>query len=428
MMIHDLYTKFKGSSGVCTDTRQIKPQSIFFALKGDHFNGNEFALQALENGVSYCVVDEPAHAQDDRCILVPDVLSTLQELARYHRDQLSIPIIGITGSNGKTTTKELMREVLSKRYSTFATAGNLNNHIGVPLSLLSITPEHEIAIIEMGANHPGEIKFLCEIADPDYGLITNIGKAHIEGFGSFEGVLNTKKELYDHLETRHGVLFINSGDEILQNIAPGLEKHTYSTLPGSDISGTVTKADPFISLTWQSEEQTHSINTRLVGSYNLLNILAAITVGTTFLVDSDAISSAIAEYVPDNNRSQVKQTDRNTLIMDAYNANPTSMKAALENLMLIKADKKLAILGDMLELGPESKVEHEKIDALLHIHHMDVVLVGKEFSAYAKHHKVFPSTEEAGKYLWDRQTELTGYTVLLKGSRGIRLENLLEYL
>lgn len=419
--LKELYDKYLECSGVCTDTRKIEQDCIFFALKGDHFNGNEFADQALAAGAKYVVVDEGV-AGDQR-ILVDDVLTTLQELANHHRNQLTIPVIGITGSNGKTTTKELIREVLLQQYKVYATVGNLNNHIGVPLSLLALTDEHEIAIIEMGANGLKEIEFLCNICDPDLGLITNIGYAHIEGFGSYEGVLKTKSELYEHIRAKGGKIFINASDEVLMKAGEGIEQLPYS-IDGAEPSGRVTKADPFIHIEWRDRGVTHPVAMQLVGSYNLPNAMAAVAIGLHFNVTPENICTALAEYTPDNNRSQIKRTERNVLIMDAYNANPTSMSAALKNLATITAENKLAVLGDMLELGDTSAEEHQKIVDELTSLGLQAVLVGKEFAATAPPYPCFDSTDDAQDHL--KELDMTQHTILLKGSRGIQLEKLVD--
>ena len=343
---------------VSTDTRNIPEGAIFFALKGPSFNANEFALEALDKGAAFAVIDEETYQKDDRMVLVEDVLQTLQELAQYHRQQLKIPVIGLTGSNGKTTTKELIREVLSQKYKVLATEGNLNNHIGVPLTLLSIDPEIEIAIIEMGANHIGEIARLSEIAQPTHGLITNIGKAHIEGFGGFEGVIRGKSELYHYLIQRGGEVFVNSQDEVLSNMAKRFDKPYFYPAPGDYLTCTLVDADPFV--TYENESGT-LVKTQLIGTYNFSNIAAAICLGKFFDIPEKEADAAIARYVPTNNRSQIIRKGTNTIILDAYNANPDSMEAALENLKAMKAEDKVVILGDMFELGEESEAEHRRI-------------------------------------------------------------------
>ena len=379
MKISELHDLFLKSKGICTDTRKIEKDTIFFALKGGNFNGNEYAKKAIEEGCSYAVIDEPKHKQGDNFILVDDVLITLQNLANFHRKQFDIPVIGITGSNGKTTTKELIGEVLMSTYNTLITQGNLNNHLGVPFTLLRLKKEHEIAIIEMGANKPGDIKELAEIAEPTHGIITNIGTAHIEGFGSKEGVLQTKTELYRFVKHAGGEWFVNADDSILtENCSEIPVTHTYGT-GESMTQGNIIELHPELEFSWNQAGSTKVIRTHLVGQYNLYNFLAAISIGTKFKVSREKIKDALENYIPSNNRSQVFKTGSNTLILDCYNANPTSMLAALENFNNIKSDGKLAILGDMLELGEISEVEHNEIAKYVEnkgIHH---ILVGGEF-------------------------------------------------
>lgn len=427
-MIEELYQRYLKHPKVCTDTRKIESGCIFFALKGDNFNGNEFAAQALESGAAYAVVDEQEHASDERSILVDDVLTTLQKLANHHRRQLNIPFIGITGSNGKTTTKEFIREVLSRKYKTLATLGNLNNHIGVPLTLLSIGNDIEMAIIEMGASGLKDIEELCDICEPDYGIITNIGKAHIEGFGSFQGVITTKKELYDCLEERNGKLFLNGDNELLESIAPDVDKFRFGTSNDYYCTGTFLEVNPFLKLSWKhGEYQSPTVQSNLVGSYNFENIMAAISFGVYFDVEPSDINAAIEEYVPENNRSQIVKTDSNTLIMDAYNANPTSMAAAIENFSLMTSENKFFILGDMLELGPTSTQEHKDIIQLLKDKGLSGILVGAEFQKTQDNS--FPTlsnNDEASTYITDNG--ITNALVLVKGSRGIRLEVVKEVL
>ncbi len=422
-----LYALFLKHPLVTTDTRNIPKGSIFFALKGPNFNANALAAKALEQGAAFAVIDEPVYKSDERCLLTKDVLKTLQQLALHHRTQLKIPVIGITGSNGKTTTKELMHAVLSRKYKTLATLGNLNNHIGVPLTLLSITPADEIAIIEMGANHPGEIKHLSSLALPDYGLITSIGKAHLEGFGSFEGVIKAKTELYDHIRAHKGKFFVAAENDLLFGLSSGAERILYGNKPGSEVTGKVTALSPFLSINWQKGEtgKKQTLNTQLIGQYNFDNILAAICVGLYFKVTTADINAAIESYIPTNNRSQFVKTTHNSLILDAYNANPSSLTAAIENFSLLKADNKVAILGDMLELGPESTEEHRAILYLIaKKKYKLVILVGAEFGKLSAEFKgVFVNdSEEAIK--WIQENPIRGATVLIKGSRGIKLERL----
>jgi UDP-N-acetylmuramoyl-tripeptide--D-alanyl-D-alanine ligase len=442
-MIEKLYSVFLKHPIICTDTREIKPAAIFFALKGESFNGNKFAEQALNNGCSYAVIDEADHLpkgqadeKDKRYLLVDDVLSTLQQLAKHHRRQLNIPVIGITGSNGKTTTKELINAVLSKKYNVLATKGNLNNHIGVPLTLLSITKEHEMAIIEMGANHQGEIEMLCSIAEPDFGIITNIGKAHLEGFGGLEGVKKGKSELYKYIQQKRGKLFVHGDDEVLIELAANNDKITYGTKKLYDIVGAMqSSANHFISFQWATRytavnlKNSEVISTQLVGIYNYYNLLCAACVGNYFKVEDPKINQALREYVPSNNRSQLHKTKNNTLILDYYNANPSSMSLAIENFSALNSPEKMVILGDMLELGAESTQEHKSILELLKQKNVsNVILVGPLFMDAAKDSgiKTFPTSDAAAEYLKDQQ--LKDHTILIKGSRGIKLEKVVEIL
>ena len=378
-----LYLRFLENPTVSTDTRNITPGCIFFALKGDHFNANEFAAQALEKGASFVVIDEENYAINEKCLLVEDVLTALQNLARYHREQLNIPVIGLTGSNGKTTSKELVNAVLTERFKTFSTFGNLNNHIGVPFSILSITHDVEIAVIEMGANHQKEIELLCSIAQPTHGIITNVGMAHLDGFGGFEGVKKGKAELYAYLKENNGYTFINRDNAHLMEISAtdGLNKLIYyGTENGNTIKGNLKSSDPFIEVEWTNHEVSSVVKTNLTGSYNFENILAAICIGDFFDMNPEEINTGLANYQPKNNRSQLTKTDHNTVICDFYNANPSSMTAALNNIFVLSADKKSAILGDMFELGPESNLQHEIIakqasDSGLN----QLILIGKYF-------------------------------------------------
>jgi len=427
--IPDIYPIFLAHPFVSTDSRQVKPGSIFFALRGECFNGNEFAGKALDSGAAYAVVDESAYMVNDSCILVDDVLSTLQELSRHHRDQFDIPLIAITGTNGKTTTKELIHGVLSKKYRTIATRGNLNNHIGVPLTLLNLTAETEIAIIEMGANHPGEIEFLCNIALPTYGLITNIGKAHLEGFGSFEGVIKTKMELYNHLLEHGGTVFINNEDELLTGRSAGLNTIAYGR-PPADVVSTNVSADPFVAMDLQlCSGDNLRIESKLYGRYNSANILAAACIGHHFGITPDDIKSAIEEYKPGNNRSQVSPTARNLLILDAYNANPDSMKAAIEAFEASAYPEKVVILGDMLELGADSDQEHQIIlDWINLLPFRQVFLVGPVFTRLNTKRENICFQDSLLAKLWLEHHKIENATILIKGSRGIRLEILVEAL
>lgn len=432
MQIEELYSIFKEHPSVSTDTRKLQKDSIFFALKGENFNANEFAEKALEGGCSYAVIDEEKYKKDSRFILVKNVLQALQQLANYHRKQLKIPFIGITGSNGKTTTKELVSAVLSKEFSTYYTQGNLNNHIGVPLTLLSINSTHEMAVIEMGANHQGEIKLLCSIAEPDYGIITNIGKAHIEGFGGFEGIKKGKGELYQFIKNRNGKVFINNDNSILTEMLNGYDAVGYGTSPENFVSGLFIESNPFIKFKWRGDatksfDEQPIISSHLVGKYNFENILSAICVGKYFGVDEQKINEAIENYIPNNNRSQAVEKNSNTLILDYYNANPTSMKAAIENFADMNAKNKMLVLGDMLELGDESATEHQAIIQLLSSKNLtNVILVGKLFNASKSDFKKFISSEEAANYIKSNAPQNT--SILIKGSRGIKLEKVVEVL
>ena len=400
---------------------------MFIALKGETFDGNAFAAQALAQGCRYAVVDEAEYAGEG-CILVDDCLKTLQRLANYHRRRLKTPVIGITGTNGKTTTKELVSAVLGKKYHTLYTQGNLNNHIGVPMTLLRLTEEHEMAVVEMGANHPGEIKALVHIAEPDYGLITNVGKAHLSGFGSFEGVIRTKGELYDYLRGKgHATVFIQNENPYLNGIAYGLNCVRYGQAPGLSVSGKLVDCSPFLAFEWTSGGDSYRVQTHLIGSYNLDNALAAIAVGRHFGVDADDICRALSEYLPRNNRSQLVETGHNRLIVDAYNANPTSMMAALENFRRMQAERKMVILGDMRELGEASLDEHRKVIGFLDECRFDrVMLVGREFRAATSSYEHFEDVDEAAKALEADRPE--GFTILIKGSNSLRLGRLPEYL
>ena len=434
-MIEELYSHFLDNPLVCTDTREIKPNSIFFALKGDNFNANQFAGQALNSGCSYSVIDEEKYKKDERYILVKDVLTTLQELANYHRKQLTIPIISITGTNGKTTSKELVNAVLSRKLKVQATKGNLNNHIGVPLTLLSITKEHEIAIIEMGANHQGEIAMLCNIAEPDFGMITNIGKAHLEGFGGEQGVIKAKSEMYKYIQQKGGKLFVNADNELLNNLSNGINRITYGTNESCDFIGKFIESNPFVKLKCKTKSDTYNIDgkpvieTQLIGKYNFENIVAAACIGNYFNVTEDNIKAGLENYVPSNNRSQVMQTKNNLLLLDAYNANPSSMNAAIENFAQMNQPNKMVILGDMLELGNESEKEHNSIiNLLLKRNISNVILVGPYFMEAGKriNAKVFSKSEEALEYL--KQINPKEFTILIKGSRGIKLEKVVDVL
>ena len=368
MTLDERYKLFTNHPVITTDSRDVPEASMFFALKGETFNGNAYAKAALDKGASYAIIDEAEYAEEgnERLILVDDVLHTLQQRAKLHRTTLGTTIIGVTGTNGKTTTKELIAAVLKKKYNILYTQGNFNNHIGVPKTLLQLTKEHQIAVVEMGANHPGEIKTLVEIVLPDYGIITNVGKAHLLGFGSFAGVIRTKGELYDFLRADKGTVFINNDNPHLKGISAGLRLIKYGQTEAPDllVKGSLIECNPMLKFAWSPQPTRFSpyvVQTNLIGSYNLDNALAAACIGTLFAVPADDICDALTEYVPSNNRSQLTITDHNRLVVDAYNANPTSMKAALDNFSLIKADHKMCILGDMKELGEASCEEHQKV-------------------------------------------------------------------
>lgn len=428
MEIEELYSRFQVCGTVTTDSRHCPQGSMFIALKGETFNGNAFAAQALAQGCRYAVVDEPEYARGESYILVDDCLQVLQQLANYHRRQLKTPIIGITGTNGKTTTKELVSSVLSKKYKVLFTQGNLNNHIGVPLTLLRLNKEHEMAVVEMGANHPGEIKALVQIAEPDYGLITNVGKAHLLGFGSFEGVIKTKGELYDFLrEKGNTTIFIQNENSYLNAIAHGLHCVRYGQASGLFVSGKLLSCSPFLAFEWMSEGNTYPVQTHLIGAYNLDNALASVAIGKYFDVAPEDICEALSTYMPQNNRSQLVDTGRNKLIVDAYNANPTSMMAALENFRQVQAPHKMVILGDMKELGEASLEEHRKIVGFLDGCRFDrVMLAGPEFKAVASAYEHFDNVDAVKEAL--EKSKPVGFTILIKGSNSMKLSQLPAYL
>jgi len=437
MTIEQLYEIYRKHPVICTDTRKISKSCLFFALKGDHFNGNEFASLALENGAAYAIIDEEEYAVNEHFILVSDVLETLQDLARYHRKQLGIPVIGITGSNGKTTTKELIRSVLSQQFRTFATEGNLNNHIGVPLSILSINDACEIAIIEMGANHQKEIGFLCGIAQPTQGLITNVGKAHLEGFGGIEGVRIGKGELYEFIAKTGGTIFINSDDQVLKemSVEHGVENTvTYGSGMDNFISAVLLTSTPFLDIKWEykaeaSDKKSFTAKSNLPGTYNFNNIASAICVGSYFKLSPEQINSGISSYHPLNNRSQILKTEHNTIICDYYNANPSSMIVALDNLESMNTDSKAMILGDMFELGVESGKEHQIIlDKAISFNSVRKILIGEEFYKLKANHaaEFFKTVQEAQIAL--EKNPIMACTILVKGSRGMKLETLLPLL
>ncbi|MDP4238636.1 MAG: UDP-N-acetylmuramoyl-tripeptide--D-alanyl-D-alanine ligase [Bacteroidota bacterium] len=432
-----LYPIFLQHPIICTDSRVCPTGSLFFALKGENFNANAFALSALENGCAYAVVDEAEFAIDNRFILVQDVLETLQQLASYHRKQLGTTVIAITGTNGKTTTKELIAAVLKEKYNILFTQGNLNNHIGVPLTLLQLQPEHQIAVIEMGANHPGEIKQLCDIVHPDYGIVTNVGKAHLEGFGSLEGVMRTKAELYESIAATGKLIFINTGNSLLTSMATTAgfllpdKKLGYSLNaedPEAEYYAGITTCNPFLQLNWKKKgEKPVEVKTQLIGSYNAENVLAAVTIGDYFGLTNEQIKKGLEKYIPQNNRSQLTHTEKNKLVVDTYNANPTSMRAAILNFAQLEVAQKTLILGDMFELGSQSDAEHQNIvDLLQQKGFKNVLLVGKDFKKTQNSYPSFENVSELIGYI--QENPLTNNYILIKGSRGMKLEGVLPSL
>ena len=422
--LEELYSLFQAHSVITTDTRHCPDGSLFFALRGERFDGNAFALQALQAGCAFAVVDDPAVGGDERLLHVPDVLTTLQQLAALHRRTLGTPIVQITGTNGKTTTKELTAAVLARKFDLLCTQGNFNNHIGVPKTLLQLRPHHQMAVIETGANHPGEIALLTDLVQPECGLITNVGMAHLEGFGSFEGVMRTKGELYDYLRHKPGgFIFLHADNEHLCRMAGSLPAVRYG-LPGHDCytEGEVLDCTPFLRLRFRTQGGAwHEVQTHLIGAYNVANVLAAAAVGAHFGVPDVDIAEALAAYEPTNNRSEWMRTQRNELIVDAYNANPTSMKAALDNFALIAHDHKMAILGEMRELGTASDEAHRAVAAqAASLHCEEVWLVGEAFRAHAAGARWFPSVAEV-KAALEAEGAPTGRLILVKGSNGTRL-------
>lgn len=427
MQLKELYTLFLKHPHITTDSRNCKPGSLFFALKGESFNGNKFANKALEAGCSYAIIDESEYNNSPEHILVPDVLETLTLLANLHRKKLNKPVIAITGTNGKTTTKELIATTLSVKYNVCATQGNFNNHIGVPLTLLGATAQHDILIIEMGANHMGEIAKLCEIAEPDYGLITNIGKAHLEGFGSYENIIKTKGELYEYIRKKNGKIFINQEDPTLHSISTGINKIEYTNKNTFQLN--ILKQDPYLQLKYSDKDLSKTLSTQFIGAYNLINFKAAICIGQHFKVNTELFLNKLEQYQPKNNRSQLTKTTKNSIIQDAYNANPSSVALAIQNFKTLKHDAKLVILGDMKELGDFATVEHQKIvDSLENSPELAIILIGLEFEKTQTSTKIkkFTTVEEAKKHLTLHAP--INHLILLKGSRSMKMEELIEYL
>jgi UDP-N-acetylmuramoyl-tripeptide--D-alanyl-D-alanine ligase len=424
MRIPDLYDIYLQHPSIQTDTRKLKTGDLFFALKGPNFNGNLFAQQALEAGAAYVIADEPVNFSHERVIQTGDVLQTLQQLAKYHRQQFDIPFIAITGSNGKTTTKELVHEVLSSTYTTYTTKGNLNNHIGIPLTILSVGMDAEMAVIEMGANHQKEIESYCSYTLPTHGIITNCGKAHLEGFGGIEGVRKGKGELYEYIRATNGTLFLMNDYDYLVEMSRGISRiRTYGTVDADIVGITNSRAD-MMEVDMLKGTGIKNIQTHLVGEYNLPNILVAVSVGKYFNVPDEKIKAALENYTPSNSRSQLVEKDGNKIILDAYNANPTSMKAAIENIAKMNGDKVL-LLGGMMEMGDESLKEHQAlIDLIGQYNWKNVVLVGGDFSKVNNPYIHFASAVEAGK--WFKEQQFINSTILIKGSRSMQMEKVLE--
>jgi UDP-N-acetylmuramoyl-tripeptide--D-alanyl-D-alanine ligase len=429
MEIETLYQHFLHHPIICTDSRKITPGCIFFGLAGENFDGGAFGFEVLKNGAFLAIVHEKWNFQHPNIILVNNPLTVLQQLATFHRNQQNIPVIGITGTNGKTTTKELVNVILGTCFSVHSTAGNLNNHIGVPLTLLGIKKDTEIAVIEMGASHPGEIKELCSIAAPNLGIITSLGKAHLEGFGSFEGIVKTKTELYNWIKSINGLVFYFSGNELLTQHSSELKRISFGYKNEDFIIGELISSNPTLQFKWKSQNSNwNEVSSNMFGHYNLNNMLAAVSIGTYFKIEPKLINEAIEHYIPGNNRSQIRRTANNLLIMDAYNANPTSMEMALNSFSELQSPNKIVILGDMLELGTTSLIEHQKmIDLIGQFGFNEVFLVGENFCQFenAPYH-FFKNTIELNKYL--EKHRITNSTVLLKGSRGIALEKATDFL
>ena len=424
--IEKIYQYYSQKYLVSTDSRMIEEGCVFVALKGERFDGNDFAYQVAQENIASCVIadrkDLPHH---ERLFIVDDSLTTLQELARLHREKCNIPIIGITGTNGKTTTKELTAAVLSKKYNIIYTQGNFNNHLGLPLTVLRIKPDTEMAVVEMGANHPNEIAQLCTIANPDFGIITNIGKAHLEGFGSFEGVVKTKNELYDFIRNKNGRLFVNHDNELLMQLSNGIDSHTYGKDNNADIKASIVSSNPYLIINWEGNE----IKTNLVGDYNFENVMAAISVGCYFNIEKSLIIEALENYTPTNNRSQYIKSEKNEIVMDAYNANPVSMHHAIKNFRNISSENTLLILGDMRELGKDSEKEHQTIINLIkELKFENVILVGNEFkkAAGGTDFATFTNVEELLAFINDN--DISGKKILIKGSNSINLKSIVNVL
>ena len=423
-----IYQAFINYPSISTDTRKNVKDTIFFALSGENFNGNAYAQKALEQGARFAVIDDPSYALDDRCLLVNDTVITLQEIARLHRSRNPIPLIGITGSNGKTTTKNLISAVLGSDKKVTSTKGNFNNHIGLPLTILSIDKTTEIAVVEMGANHIGEIEALCNIALPGSGIITNIGKAHLEGFGSFEGIIKAKNELFQFLKDTDGSVIVNADDELLMDLSTGIKRFTYGKLD-ADITARITEYSPYLAVQWEYKGKVYDLDTSLYGKYNFYNILAAISVGLNFGIPTDKINESIRLFRPEDNRSQLMRTNTNNIILDAYNANPVSMSEAILSFKEYRKDNSWLILGDMFELGDSSVKEHILIvDLLRECRFENVFLVGNVFHQLnvPDSFKTFVTTEDLIQYI--SENPLENANILIKGSRGMYLEKIVTYL
>ncbi len=425
MEINDLYKLYLQYPSIKIDTRKIVKGDLFFALKGPNFNGNHFAKQAIELGAAYAIIDEDVDDKDEKLVKTDNVLLVLQQLARHHREQFNIPFIAITGSNGKTTTKELVHQVLSSSYKTYTTEGNLNNHIGIPLTILKIKNDAEMAVIEMGANHQKEIEQYCSYTLPTHGLITNCGKAHLEGFGSEEGVRKSKGELFDYLKNNNGTEFVNGDDKYIKAMATGIKNIiTYGTA-NADITGRATGISIFLDVQITSGAGIELIKTQLVGQYNLLNVLAAVTIGRHFNIDIEKIKNALESYVPSNSRSQLIKQGTNTIILDAYNANPDSMKSAIDNFAQMQGANKILLLGSMMELGKDSEKEHEEIIKIIDGYKWtNVILVGNNFKNITHSYIHFNESLQAKKWLKDKH--LQNAHLLIKGSRSMQMEKVLE--